>query len=66
MRWVIYVNVANIAYVFRGRNLATVLIFFRYRASAYTTLDGLCSFYLLLSMPSFIYNNSRHQFCKSG
>jgi len=27
MRGVIYVNVANVAYVFRGRNLATVLIF---------------------------------------
>jgi len=43
MRWVIHVNVANIAYVFRARNLATVLIFFHFRASAYTTLDGLGS-----------------------
>ena len=43
MRRVIHVNVANIAYVFRGRNLATVLIFFRFRASVYTTLDGLDS-----------------------
>jgi len=43
MRWFIHLNVANIAYVFRGRNLATVSIFFRFRASAYTTVDGLGS-----------------------
>jgi len=66
MRWVIHVNVANIAYVFRGRDLGTVLIFFRFRASAYTTLDGLDSLSIYYYVCLHLFTVTVDQFCKSG